>query len=192
MDVVVADVPTKFGMLLSIFWVSKLKGTMQMNMSYSTIPVFGIQRRLYRENRLKYMISSKECPETHPSYVVETNMGYVIFYNQSPSEKEYHLTISEQKQNIEEMKSEVGIDVDAEEKWWFMHFDGVVSKEGAGVGVDIMAPYYIKKTLFSYRFYFKFTNNVAEYEALILGLKILKELQAKRVNIYGDSELVIK
>ena len=73
-----------------------------------------------------------------------------------------------------------------------MHFDGVVSKEGASVGVDIMDPYYIKKKLFSYKFYFECTNNVVEYEALILGLKILKELQAKRVHIYGDSELAIK
>ena len=70
--------------------------------------------------------------------------------------------------------------MDAKEKWWFMHFDGVVSREGVGSGVDIMAPYYIKQKLFSYKFYFECTNNVAEYEALILGLKILKELQAKK------------
>ena len=73
-----------------------------------------------------------------------------------------------------------------------MHFDGNVSREGVGAGVYIMAPYYIKQKLFSYKFYFECTNNVAEYEALILGLKILKELQAKRVHIYGDAELVIK
>jgi ribonuclease HI len=72
-----------------------------------------------------------------------------------------------------------------------MHFDGVVSKEGASVGVDIMAPYYIKKKLFSYKFYFECANNVAKYEALILGLNILKELQEKIVHIYSDSKLVI-
>ena len=49
MDVVVADIPPKFGMLLSRSWVAKLKGTLQMDMSYATIPVFGEQRRLYRE-----------------------------------------------------------------------------------------------------------------------------------------------
>ena len=48
MDVVVFDVPTKFGMLLSKSWVAKMKGTMQMEMPYATIPVFGVQRRLYR------------------------------------------------------------------------------------------------------------------------------------------------
>ena len=41
-------------------------------------------------------------------------------------------------------------------------------------------------------FYFSCTNNVAEYEALILGLQILKKLQARRVYIYGYSDLVIR
>lgn len=40
MDIVVADVPTKFGMLLSKSLAAKLKGTMQMDMSYATIPIF--------------------------------------------------------------------------------------------------------------------------------------------------------
>ena len=52
MGVVVVDVPVKFGMLLSRSWVAKLKGTLQMDMSYATIPIFGEKRRLYRENRL--------------------------------------------------------------------------------------------------------------------------------------------
>jgi ribonuclease HI len=31
---------------------------------------------------------------------------------------------------------------------------------------------------------------MAEYEALILGLKVLKELGAKRIAMHGDSELL--
>ena len=41
MDVVVADIPPKFGMWLSRSWETKLKGTFLMDMSYATIPVFG-------------------------------------------------------------------------------------------------------------------------------------------------------
>ena len=32
---------------------------------------------------------------------------------------------------------------------------------------------------------------MAEYEALILGLKVLKELGTKRIVVHGDSELII-
>jgi hypothetical protein len=48
MVVVVADIPPKFGMLLSTSHDAKLKGTLQMDMSYATIPLFGQDRRLYR------------------------------------------------------------------------------------------------------------------------------------------------
>jgi hypothetical protein len=41
MDVVVTDIPPKFNMLLSRYWAAKLKGTLQMDMSYATIPVLG-------------------------------------------------------------------------------------------------------------------------------------------------------
>ena len=52
-----------------------------MYMSYATIPIFGEQRRLYRENRLAYMISSPEYLENHPIYSVDTNLGSAIFCN---------------------------------------------------------------------------------------------------------------
>ena len=45
LDMVVADVPPSFGMLLSRSWEAKLKGTLQMDLSYATILVFGEQRR---------------------------------------------------------------------------------------------------------------------------------------------------
>jgi hypothetical protein len=59
MDVVVTDIPPKFGMLLSRSLAAKLKGTLQMDMSYATIPVFGRDIRLYIEVLLKYMVSNK-------------------------------------------------------------------------------------------------------------------------------------
>ena len=49
LDIVVMDVPPKFGMLLSRSFCAKLGGTLQMDMSYSTIPVYrGEKLRLYR------------------------------------------------------------------------------------------------------------------------------------------------
>ena len=60
--------------------------------------------------------------------------------------------------------------------WWRMSFDGATSKEGVGAGIVIGPPIGEPK-LFSYKLHFKSTNNVAEYEALLLGLKVLKDLQ---------------
>jgi hypothetical protein len=52
MDIVVADVPPKFVMFLSRSWIKKLGGTLQMDLTYATIPFFrGEHRRLYRESQ---------------------------------------------------------------------------------------------------------------------------------------------
>ena len=80
MDVVVADIPLKFGMLLSRSWEAKLKGDLQMDMSYATIPVFGVHRRLFRGEKLAYMVTNAEGPNNHPIYSLDTEMGSVIFF----------------------------------------------------------------------------------------------------------------
>ena len=72
MDVIVADIPIKFGMLLSRSWSAKLKGTLQMDLSCATVLVFGEQRRLYIEVRLAYMVSNKDKSVNYPIYFVET------------------------------------------------------------------------------------------------------------------------
>lgn len=75
---------------------------------------------------------------------------------------------------------------------WHLEFDVLVSKLGAGAGVWI---YNLEKDHsegHAYRLNFKCTNNMAEYEALLLGLKLVKRLGAIRVSIMGDFELVMK
>jgi hypothetical protein len=41
MDIVVGDVPAKYGMFLSNTWEIKLGGTMKMDMNNATMPIFG-------------------------------------------------------------------------------------------------------------------------------------------------------
>ena len=72
MDVIVVDIPDKFVMLLSRSWTSKLKGTLQMDMAFATIALFRGHRRLYREKKLAYAVSSEDKPENHPIYDVDT------------------------------------------------------------------------------------------------------------------------
>jgi len=44
---------------------------------------------------------------------------------------------------------------------------------------------------FAYRLEFEATNNVVEYEALLLGLELAKSLKIKLLSIKGDSNLII-
>jgi ribonuclease HI len=44
----------------------------------------------------------------------------------------------------------------------------------------------------SYKLNFQCTNNRDEYEALMLGLKLLKKLGTRRISVRGNSKLIIK
>ena len=53
MEIVVGDIPPKYGMILSRSWGAKLQGNLKMDMAYATVPVFNQTRRLYRESHTK-------------------------------------------------------------------------------------------------------------------------------------------
>ena len=61
--------------------------------------------------------------------------------------------------------------------------------EGSGARVVIISP--SNQTFpFSFKLEFSATNNVIEYEALILGLKAAKDMNIKHLEVFSDSELV--
>jgi ribonuclease HI len=73
---------------------------------------------------------------------------------------------------------------------WKIFFDGASSKEGVGVGVVLVSP--AQETIsLSYKLEFKATNNVAEYEALTLGLRATKDMGIEEISIFGDAELIV-
>jgi len=78
MDIVVFDVSLKFGMLLSRDWIKRLGGSLQNDLSYVIVPVFGGEsKRLYREAQLDYIISDKKNPTNHTIYAVDTDFGAI-------------------------------------------------------------------------------------------------------------------
>ena len=71
-----------------------------------------------------------------------------------------------------------------------MYFDGSLMKKGADVGLVFVSPLRVRMR-YMVRLHFPSSNNVAEYEALINGLRIAIELGIRRLNIRGDSQLVV-
>jgi ribonuclease HI len=183
MDIVVADVPPKFGMLLSRSWIKKLGGTLQMDLTYATIPVFGgEQRRLYREAQLAYIVSDEADPTNHPIFALDTDLGSSLL--QLTDTPESSLLIRKHPSPdhpISPQSSPV----------WKMFFDGASSSEGAGAGVVFISPCQEVVSL-SYKLEFEATNNMAEYEALVLGMRAAKEMGIEEIAIFGDAELIIQ
>ncbi|SPT20004.1 unnamed protein product [Triticum aestivum] len=75
-----------------------------------------------------------------------------------------------------------------------MYFDGSFSLQGAGAGVLLVAP---TGEHLKYVFQMHFpreqaTNNTAEYEGLLAGLRIAADLGIKKLIVRGDSQLVVR
>ncbi|VFQ59321.1 unnamed protein product [Cuscuta campestris] len=76
------------------------------------------------------------------------------------------------------------------EPWWSMSVDGAAGPKGYGGGVVFTTPEGFK-VYHALIFNFKLTNNEAEYEALIGGLRLAKTLQITCLRIKSDSSLVV-
>jgi ribonuclease HI len=72
-----------------------------------------------------------------------------------------------------------------------MYFDGSYTLKGAGVGVVLIPP---EGDVLKYAIQLEFlvTNNIVEYEGLVNGLQLAKDLGIRRLLIRGDSQLVAK
>jgi len=128
------------------------------------------------------MVSIPNKPQNHPIYSVDTNLGTFVFYNE--------LCLEEEEQGDSESNQQDKHKQEELDGLWSMRFDGAVNREGAGAGVQINPPE-DEGMLHSFKLDFDCTNNEAEYEALLLGLNLLKDKGVKRIVVQGDSELVI-
>ena len=161
MDIIVVDIPPRFSMLLSRSWFRKLGETLQMDLSYATIPVFrGKFRRLYRETQLAYIVSNHHNPVNHPIFEVGQDLGTSILHL-SADQEVLNLVLSKEK--VSEASSELSMEGN---KVWKLFFDGASSREGARASVVLISPKNQTVTI-SYKLQFETTNNTVEYESLI-------------------------
>ena len=73
---------------------------------------------------------------------------------------------------------------------WKVFVDGASSAMGAGAGIVIITPKGIRLE-HSFRLGFRASNNEAEYEALLAGLRTVLGMGARDVDIYSDFRLVV-
>ena len=74
--------------------------------------------------------------------------------------------------------------------WWTMHVDGSSNPLGAGAGIVLAGPgnVLIEQSL---HFTFKTSNNQAEYEAIIVGLNLARDVGTRKLLCKTDSKLTV-
>src|SRR5438128_2698246 len=71
-----------------------------------------------------------------------------------------------------------------------MYFDDSLMIEGAGAGIMLISPTG-ERVKYVLQIYFPASNNAAEYEALLHGLRIAISLGIRRLAVHGDSQLIV-
>jgi ribonuclease HI len=82
-------------------------------------------------------------------------------------------------------QEEVTKDVEA----WTVFCDGSWGTFGAGATAVLVVPSKVR-TCYATRLNFSYTNNILEYEALLLGLQKLKAMGIRRAMLKTDSQVI--
>ena len=92
--------------------------------------------------------------------------------------------------NLDNIESDGPYDGPEKGSRWTLYFDGASNALGNDIGAVLISPEGCH-TPFTARLCFSCTNNMAEYEACIFGLKTAIDLGIKSLVVFGDSTLVI-
>ncbi|XP_074351888.1 uncharacterized protein LOC141691041 [Apium graveolens] len=85
---------------------------------------------------------------------------------------------------------EVGLERQNSAPWWSLFVDGASNGDGAGAGIELISPE-AHKIRRATHLAFHATNNDAEYEALINGLKLALEMKVENLSVFSDSMIVV-
>lgn len=148
LNIVFTDIPPKFGMLLSRSRCANRGGSLQMDMSYPTIPVYGAEHiSFYREVIFMNTFFRVDQVRNHPIYVDDHDFG--CFTLSSENLQNTQLNIEKITDTPLEIKND----------FYKLYFDGAFSKERVGADIILISPSKENITQ-SYKLEFDVTNNV--------------------------------
>jgi ribonuclease HI len=197
-DIIVVDIPEVYGLFLSRDWSKQLHGYFATDWSHLSLPENGKPNRIKinRERYLKLIVTDLNDP--NEPFIASANspemQGMNTFFDNFMAETS---TITDPEQQSElrtctqsTVLSKVSHTAD-ENHIWSLYFDRSKSKEGVGAGCVLIDPTG-NKTLIAFQLEFECTNNTAEYEALLQGLRKALDLRVQKLMVFSDSEIVVR
>jgi ribonuclease HI len=168
LNIQVIDMPvSNYLIILGRDWKSLTGEYLSFDWTHLSVPRNGKNIIVLREGRISPYIES--VPQPNVNYIEEDLGVYSIF------SEEDNTTLEQ---------------IDLDEGMWHMKLDGSCSNEGNKVGIILYSPVG-KIHNFSYMLDFSCTNNVTEFEALLLGIENAYNLGCGHLIVFGNSELVV-
>jgi hypothetical protein len=158
---------SNYSIILGRDWKALTCGYLSLDETHLSVPRNGKNIIVLREGRISPYIEN--VLQSSINYIEEDLGVYSIFVEEDnvPLEKNY-------------------LDNDI----WHMHFDGSCSSEGNWVGIVLVSPARKIHNL-SYRLEFAYTNSVAEFESLLLGIENTLNLGCSHLSFFRNFELVV-
>jgi ribonuclease HI len=196
-DIIMVDIPEVYGMFLSRDWSEQLHGYFATDWSHLWLPENGKPNniKVNREHYLKFMVTDLNDPNEPYTPPVDSPevQGMDTFFGNFMAEVS-PINNSQQQFEIKSCTQPTASIQQScephENQIWSLYFDGSKSK-GAGAGCIIIDPTG-NKTLLACRLEFECTNNIAEYEALLQGLRKSLDMHIQNLIVFGDSEIVVR
>jgi ribonuclease HI len=158
---------SNYSIILGRDWKSLTGGYLSLDETHLSIPQNGKNIIVLTVGRISPYIES--VPQPNVNYIEEDLGVYSIFADEDNTTLEQ---------------------IDLEDGMWHMHFDGSCSNEGNEAGIILYSPVG-KIHNFSYKLEFACTNNVTEFEALLLSIDNAYNLGCGHLRVFGDSELLV-
>ncbi|XP_070006751.1 uncharacterized protein [Nicotiana sylvestris] len=162
-------------------------------------PIFGKSLILYisaqeRANPIKFVMSKHVLSDLLARWYLQFQQFEIVYIPQKAIKGQVLVDslaghpIPDDWELTDELPDEDAMVIEVKPPWK-MYFDGVAHRGGAGTSVVFLTsqgvlPYSFTLTQLC-------SNNVAEYQALILGLEMAVEMKRLQLQVFGDSQLVV-
>ncbi|KAL0445748.1 UNVERIFIED_CONTAM: hypothetical protein Slati_1702700 [Sesamum latifolium] len=148
------------------------------------MPIFFIPSYRSKNTPLKQTLGKPDTSGRLVRWAVELN-EYDILYIPRTTIKAQALA-----NFISEMAG-MSVEDTSQDQVWLLHVDGSSTTQGSGAGIVVTSPQG-EDLEFAIKFGFKASNNEAEYEALVIGMRMTHEAGARHLLANSDSQLIVK
>ncbi|XP_015170845.1 uncharacterized protein [Solanum tuberosum] len=171
--------------LALVFLIQKMKHYFQAH----------VVRLISRANPIKFVMSKPVLSDRLARWYLQFQQFEIVYIPQKSCERTSiggflaDHPISDDWELTDELPDEDAMLIEVLPPWK-IHFDGDAHRGGAGAGVVFITS---QKEILPFSFTLKqcCSNNVAEYQALILGLEMAVDMKQLNLQVFGDSQLVI-
>ncbi|XP_060217193.1 uncharacterized protein LOC132644609 [Lycium barbarum] len=173
--------------LALVFSIQKLKHYFQahsVNLISRANPIKFVMSKLVLSDRLaRWYLQFQQFEITYIPQKAVKGQALADFLADHPIPDDWELT--------DELPDENAMVVEIQPPWK-MYFNGAAQRDGAGAGAGVVFVTPQGEVLpYSFTLTQRCSNNVAEYQALILGLEMAVDMKQLQLQVFGDSQLVI-